>query len=163
GRVDEVRDREVAIRRVMVDVERSGSRRERELRALDRTEVHGDDEVHVSGWRGGLEALGSGEEPIGLGNGIGAVQRHRLPDRRQTEAERDRRADGVWVRVAVRHDRDARSAPKLVERLAHSLGFASRSSVAMRAERSADRSDTKMSSGTKRSSTREPSSCRRYG
>ena len=86
-----------------------------------------------------------------FGHRVGAVQRHALAERVQRQAERDPGADRVRVGVAVRHDRHGLGAAQRVDELFHdrpSRSRASRSSVEMRAARSAVWSDTNVRSGT---------------
>src|SRR3979411_2981258 len=149
----------------MVDIDQQRTTRKREFRALDRAEVDRHHQIDIAGWRFLLIPLGAAKEADRLGDGVGAVPRDLLPERLEPETEREARADGVRIGIAMAHDRDAARPAQCVQDLLHrcSRSRASRRRRATRTARSAERSGTKVSSGTKRRSVREPSSRRRKG
>ena len=129
---------------MVIDVHERGTSRKLELRAIHRAEVHRDDEIDVLGRSLLREAVAAVQETLLLGHGIGAMPRHALAERLQAEPERERRADGVRVRVAVRDECDPVGAVKRRRDLFHrpSRSRASRSSAEIRTACSAERSWT---------------------
>src|SRR5207253_576213 len=134
-------------------------------RELERAGGGGDDEVHVLGRWLLCEAVAAMEKSLLLGYRIGAVPRHLLAERFETEPEGERGPDGVGIGVAMRDERDPPRTVQCRGDLVHrpSRSRASRSSAEIRTACSADRSWTNVSSGTNRRSVREPSSRRRNG
>ena len=142
GDVDEVRGPEVIVGGVVVDVHERGARWQREFRAIDRAEVHGDHEIDVLGWRILRKAFAPVKKPLLLGHRVGAVPRHAFAEGLQAEAERECGADRVRIRVAMRDESDSLRAAERRDGLLHrpSRSRASRSSAEMRTACSAERS-----------------------